>query len=162
MPGPPESQPFLDRLSRAQALSEGERIDEAIAEYREALKLDPASAEAVAAFERFTSLVSEDRREQAESVRSRIVVLKRKLEGSSSVPTSDWAQEAEGMSHPGTNNPIRQSARTLLQTMVDRQVAHRVMHAASGRPSVSRVLENCKHGLNGGLRKPEVIRPTGA
>ena len=37
-----------------------------------------------------------------------------------------------------------------------------VAHAASGRPSVSRVLENCKHGLNGGLRKPEVIRPTGA
>ena len=37
-----------------------------------------------------------------------------------------------------------------------------VAHAISGRPSVSRVLENCKHGLNGGLRKPEAIRPTGA
>jgi hypothetical protein len=60
----------------------------------------------------------------------------------------------EGMSPKGTNNPVRQSARTLLQPMVDRQVAHWVMHAASGRPSVSRVLENCKHGLNGRIRKP--------
>ncbi len=60
----------------------------------------------------------------------------------------------EGMSPKGTNNPVRQSARTLLQPMVDRQVAHWAMHAASGRPSVSRVLENCKHGLNGRIRKP--------
>ena len=52
------------------------------------------------------------------------------------------------------NNPAQQSARTLLQPIVDRQVAHRAMHAASGRPSVSRVLENCKHGLKGRIRKP--------
>ena len=56
----------------------------------------------------------------------------------------------EGMSRISeTNNPTRKSARTLLQPIVDRQVALRAMHAASGRPSVSRVLENCKHGLNG-------------
>ena len=52
------------------------------------------------------------------------------------------------------NNPSRQSAKTRHSSMVDRQVAQRAMHAASGRPSVSRVLENCKHGLNGRIRKP--------
>ena len=53
------------------------------------------------------------------------------------------------------NNPVAQSARTLLQPMLDRQVVHWAMHAAAGRPSVSRVLENCKHGLNGRIRRPE-------
>ena len=73
-----------------------------------------------------------------------VVVAKGKREG---MPRSAKRTEA--------NSPIKQSARTLLQSMVDRQVVHWTAHAASGRPSVSRVLENCKHGLNGRIRKPE-------
>lgn len=61
------------------------------------------------------------------------------------------------------NNPSRQSAKTRHPSMVDRQVAQRAMHAASGRPSVSRVLENCTHGLNGRYWKPESpLAATGA
>ena len=73
-----------------------------------------------------------------------VVVAKGKREG---MPGSAMRTEA--------NNPERQSARTLLQPMDDRQVVQWAMHAALGRPSVSRVLENCKHGLNGRIRKPE-------
>jgi hypothetical protein len=73
-----------------------------------------------------------------------VVVAKGKREG---MPESAKRTEA--------NNPVIQSARTLLQPIVDRQVTQWVMHAASGRPSVSRVLENCTHGSNGRIRKPE-------
>lgn len=61
------------------------------------------------------------------------------------------------------NNPLKQSARTRQPSIVDRQVAQWATHAASGRPSVSRVLENCTHGLNGRIRKPESpLAATGA
>jgi len=76
------------------------------------------------------------------------------LEGRDPASVMAAKGKREGMSPKGTNNPEQQSARTLLHPMVDRQVAHRAMHAASGRPSVSRVLENCTHGLNGRIRKP--------
>jgi len=60
----------------------------------------------------------------------------------------------EGMDRAsGPNNPEYESARTLLQSMGERQAALAV-HASSGRPSVSRVRENRMHGLSGGHWKP--------
>jgi len=72
-------------------------------------------------------------------------------------PASVMAEEGkrEGMDRAsGPNYPALQSARTLYQPMGACRAASAV-HAAPGRPSVSRVLENCMHGLKGGHWKPD-------
>ncbi len=95
----------------------------------------------------------------------------------------------EGMAAYGPpNNPSDKSARTLQQPMDESQMVRpaqvvtprlasrgdaaertpglqgrkSAMYATSGRPSVSRVREIRKHGLNGGLRKPDLEIGTGA
>ena len=73
-------------------------------------------------------------------------------------PASVVAVEGKREGMPGSamqteaNNPSTQSARTSDQPMGVSQAVS-AAHAASGRPSVSRVLENCKHGLKGGSWK---------
>ena len=103
-------------------------------------------------------------REGVRGVRSTDEGGEKPLEGrdSASVVTSIEVSVRACLDKIQVNNPVKQSAKTRQPSMVDRQVIQWIMHAAAGRPSVSRVLENCTHGLNGRIRKPEVAVTTGA
>ena len=96
-------------------------------------------------------------REGVRGVRSTDEGGEKPLEGrdSASVVTGFGVSVRACLDQIQANNPEEQSARTRQPSMVDRQVVQWTMHAAAGRPSVSRVLEICTHGLNGRIRKPE-------